>query len=111
MAHSALGGPGSGFEELASDPSVVAALAILRLDEAASMTLPQLILQWALQRGCGAVVSSRSEVHQRELLGAGTAAASPLRTGLELLDGIPRSRYRRRVLPPAFSFLFADQDA
>jgi len=111
MAHSALGGPSSGFEELASDPSVVAAVAVLRSNEEASITLPQLFLQWALQRRCGAVVSSRSEVHQRELLIAGTVAAASLRAGLELLDGIPRLRYRRRVSPPAFSFLFADQDA
>jgi len=110
MAHSALGGPETGFEALASDPAVVAATAILvsQADMNRAATPPQLLLQWSLQRNCGAVVSSRSQLHQQELLSPVAANPDSLRKSLMLLNQIPHSRYSRRVVPPAFSFLFAD---
>lgn len=111
MAHSALGGPGTGFQDLVSDPALVAAYSLLASEsiDSSIMTSPQLLLQWALQRNCGVVVSSRSQLHQQELLSPVTTNAASLDRALQLLDQIPHSRHQRRVVPPAFSFLFADE--
>jgi len=122
IAHSALGGADSDFDALASDPAAVAALALARGDPSASVpassglpspysepvTLPQLLVQWALRRGCGVVISSRSPAHQRELLASMAVPMTAPSAAMVALSNIPTARYRRRVLPAAFAFLFSD---
>lgn len=107
MAHSALGGGGGGFSALASDPASRAAVAAASTQRSSGgeASLAQLLVEWALHRNCGGVISSGSGQHVRELFEAGVRPRASV-DALGLLGDVPHSRHHRRHAPSPFAFLF-----
>ena len=126
MAHTALGGGGGGYESLASDPALRAAVSIEEKNRSeehwkathagTNPSVAQLLVHWAIRRLCGVVVSSGSRAHILELVSAvfNTSSYAAVRKTsektLSIIDEIPLSRNRRRHNPPPFAFLFQKAD-
>ena len=126
MAHSCLGGVPGGLSRLAADPTVQRAAAATATTAAnGSVALAPLLVAWALGRGGGgAVVSSGSPSHARELLhapnlleaanrdratnSAAVGSAYGTSAALVILGAVPKSHHLSRAVPEAFGFLFGD---